>query len=300
MILFCKMREKEGGDHIESLVLMVAVFTNALQSVFKKVLNKRSSRSEFTFSAMITTAALLFFVMFSGDISFSWQLIPYSLVYSACYATAAVTCVLALACGSMALTNLALAYSGVMPLLYSLITFREAMNVFQIVGLVCLGVSLVFTYYRRNKSGQKFTVKWIVYAMALFLSNGMCGIITRMQQHQFAGVYDRFYMIVSIGIAAVILWMCAAVREYNTICMAIRQGWWLSGICGAFNGITNFLTLISLLMIPGTVYYPVSSAGSLVVTCILSMTCFKEKLSRLQLVGFGLGVLAVIFLNITG
>jgi drug/metabolite transporter (DMT)-like permease len=120
-----------------------------------------------------------------------------------------------------------------------------------------------------------------------------------MQQRQFAGGYDRSFMIVSIGMAAVILWMCALVRERKVLKTAVRSGWWLSGICGSFNGITNILGLMCLLVIPGTIYYPVSSAGSLVVTCLLSMTVFREKFTKVQLVGFALGVFAVIFLNIT-
>lgn len=284
---------------MEGLYMVVSIFTNSLQSAFKKVLNKRAVHSEFTFSAMITTAALLFFIVFSGPLPFTVQLIPYSAVYSICYATAAVTCVLALACGSMALTNLALVYSSVLPLFYSLIAFKEAMNAFQIIGIVCLWTSFLLTYYRREKAKKKISLKWIVYVILLFVSNGMCGILSRMQQHRFSGVYDRSFMIVSMGAAALLLWVCAVIREHKEMGSAIRCGWWLSGICGSFNGITNILVLMCLLVIPGAIFYPVSSAGSLVVTCLLSMTVFKEKFTRVQIMGFIMGVIAVVFLNLT-
>ena len=281
------------------LYLGVGIFTNSLQSAFKKVLNKRASHSEFTFSAMITTAALLFFVIFSGNISYSWSFVPYSAVYSICYATAAVTCVLALSCGSLALTNLALVYSGVIPLLYSLLFCGEQMNGFQIGGLICLWSSFVLTYYRREKTRQPFSIKWMVYVGLLFLSNGMCGVLSRMQQRIFGGVYDRSFMIVSMTMAGILLWIAAIVRERHEMKTAVRCGWWLSATCGTFNGVTNFLGLMCLLVIPGVIYYPVSSAGSLVVTCLLSMVVFKERFTRAQLVGFVLGVVAVVLLNLT-
>ena len=127
----------------------------------------------------------------------------------------------------------------------------------------------------------------------------MCGVLSRMQQRQFHGVYDRSFMIVSMTLAALFLWVAAIIRERKQMRTAIQKGWWLSTICGSFNGITNFLALICLLAIPGAIYYPVSSAGSLVVTCVLSMVVFRERFTVVQKVGFALGVVAVLLLNIT-
>ncbi len=283
---------------MEWICLAVSIFTNSLQSAFKKVLNKRVAHCEYTFSAMITTAALIFFLIFSADIMCSWQILPYCVVYSICYATAAVTCVLALACGSLALTNLALVYSGVVPLLYSLLFCGEHMNGYQVVGLLCLWTSFVLTYYRHEKTKERFSLKWMVYVILLFVSNGLCGALSRMQQRVFQGVYDRSFMIVSMSFAMVFLWVAALVRERSQIGAAICQGWWLGGICGSFNGITNILALMCLLVIPGVIYYPVSSAGSLIVTCALSMTVFKERFTLAQKMGFVLSVCAVILLNL--
>ena len=278
--------------------MIISIYTNALQSAFKKELNRRAEHSEFLFSAMITTAALLFFLVFSWDIPYSWQMVPYSLLYSVCYATAAVTCVLALACGSLALTNLVLVYSGVLPLFYTLLFCDESMNAFQIVGLLCLWTSFVLTYYRRETNGKPLSFKWIVYVSLLFISNGMCGVLSRMQQLRFEGAYDRSFMIVSVGMAAAILWICAIVRERKEFKDAFKSGWWLSVVCGSFNGVTNILSLMCLLVIPGAIYYPVSSAGSLVVTYMVSMTAFKEKFTLVQKIGFLLGVIAVVLLNL--
>jgi multidrug transporter EmrE-like cation transporter len=44
--------------------------------------------------------------------------------------------------------------------------------------------------------------------------------------------------------------------------------------------------------------FPLISAGGLIVTFIVSRFFYKEKLTRTQLVGFLLGLFAVIFLNI--
>ena len=79
----------------------------------------------------------------------------------------------------------------------------------------------------------------------------------------------------------------------------IKNGVALSAACGSSNGIANYFGLICLATIPNAVYYPIKSAGELVLAALMAVIIFKEKLRPAQYVGVGLGVLALIFINIT-
>lgn len=280
-------------------VIITTVATSA-QGAFKKYLNVKCKKCEFTVSSMITFFALVFFLIFSNGITFSTAFLPYCLVYSLCYACAAVTYVLALSCGSLALTQLILSYSCLIPLTYSLLC-GDTLGVFQIIGIVFLLSSLVVTYYRKNKSSDKkaFSIKWLILIILMFFANGFCGVIMRMQQLKFNREYDRSFMIFSLILATSILVTAAIIRERRDVLKAIKNGAPLAAACGASNGLANYFGLICLAIIPNAIYYPIKSAGELVLTSIMSIFIFKEKLRPAQYVGVALGVLALVFINIS-
>jgi multidrug transporter EmrE-like cation transporter len=51
-------------------------------------------------------------------------------------------------------------------------------------------------------------------------------------------------------------------------------------------------------MLPASVMYPVVSAGGTIATSLAALLIYREKMSRQQLIGLGLGVLAIVALNL--
>lgn len=281
------------------LSICITVVATSVQSAFKKRLNATCQNCEFTLSAMITLVALFFFLIFSKNLTFSMEILPYSLGYAICYATAAATCVLALACGSLALTDLILSYCSIIPLGYSLIFLGERLNFLQVIGVICLCISFFLTYYRKKKGKWPLSLKWIIYVLLLFVSNGMCGVLVRMQQIRFHAQYDRSFMVISLIIVVLILGTAAVLRERKNLLSALRHGAFLSAMCGTSNGIANYFSFICLMHIPNSIYFPVTSAAGLVLSCLISQIIFKEKLRPIQYAGITFGVLAMVFINLT-
>ena len=67
---------------------------------------------------------------------------------------------------------------------------------------------------------------------------------------------------------------------------------------GLANGFMNNLVMVTSAMLPNAVLFPSISAGGLVLTFICAVTLYKEKLSRMQYIGYGLGIIAVVLLNV--
>ena len=75
-------------------------------------------------------------------------------------------------------------------------------------------------------------------------------------------------------------------------------GYTLGILCGAFNGMVNLFVMILSGLMPVSLMFPIISAGGIVATFIISQVFYKEKLSKLQLIGFVLGTISVVLLNI--
>ena len=67
---------------------------------------------------------------------------------------------------------------------------------------------------------------------------------------------------------------------------------------GTFNLLANRSILLALTTIPGAIVFPVSSAGSLLLVTIAALFLFKEKVSKLNLIGILLTLVAVVLINI--
>lgn len=72
-----------------------------------------------------------------------------------------------------------------------------------------------------------------------------------------------------------------------------------AALCGVSNAIVNAAVMfLNNRSFPTAVMFPVISAGGIVIIFIASVTFFKEKMSPLQVIGFVLGILSIIFFNL--
>ena len=76
-----------------------------------------------------------------------------------------------------------------------------------------------------------------------------------------------------------------------------RDGLFGMGV-GIFNVAANRFLLIALTTLPGAIVFPVSSAGSLLMVTISAIILFKEKVSRVNLAGILLTLVAVVLINL--
>jgi multidrug transporter EmrE-like cation transporter len=69
-------------------------------------------------------------------------------------------------------------------------------------------------------------------------------------------------------------------------------------LCGLANGLVNLFVMIASTIIPNSVMFPLISAGGIVLTWIISVFLYKEKLSMKQNIGLVLGIVSIVFLNL--
>jgi multidrug transporter EmrE-like cation transporter len=60
----------------------------------------------------------------------------------------------------------------------------------------------------------------------------------------------------------------------------------------------NLLVMILSGLMPVSLMFPIISAGGIVAIFVISLVFYKEKLSRLQIIGYILGTVSVVLLNI--
>lgn len=281
-----------------NVIFLIAIILGVSgQNIVKKPYTQKMGGSGvYFFNAILSAAALLFFAVTATKLDFDISFIPYSIGFATSYAIATVFLVLAIAYGSLSLTSLFFSYSLMIPTLYGLVFLKDDISVGFIPGLALLVVSLFLV--NKNDKKAKFSFKWIICVILAFLGNGMCTVVQNMQQVAFDGAYKNEFMIVALAIVALVMSIMSLIKERKAMKVYAKAGWHWALICGLLNGMVNLFVMILSRSMPVSVMFPLISAGGLVVTYLVSRFVYKESLTKLQFVGFILGLAAVVFLNI--
>ncbi len=280
---------------LQYLLLAVVVICISLQNIFRKQYNiKAQTPNAFLFSLVCCVFALLFFVACSGlRFNFVRGIVPYAVGFAVSYALALAGSVLAIGNGPMSITMLITSYSLVIPAFHGVFAYGDTLGTIGVTGLILLLVSLFFI----NKKGDNssINIKWLIYVIFAFCGNGFCSVFQKMQQHTYNGAYKNEFMIISLALCIVFMIIAIAASKQKAgfkNCFALGAG------CGAANAIVNMLVMVLVGSVPSIILYPSMSAGGVVIGFFVAVFVYKERLTRLQIVGYIMGTISVVLLNL--
>lgn len=284
------------------LFLAGGALTMALQSAFKRGFTKDCP----LFCSFCTAFfALLVFVFSSGfKFSFDVGLLSYAISMGVIYGTCTVCLTFALKCGDLSISGLIISASLILPTLYGIIFLHNPITVFFVIGLCVLAASLVLV----NLGGKKeqlpveqtrgFSVKWLIFILIAAVTNGFCSILQTAQQTAYNGAMKNELMIIVLSVASVLLLAASLIAERGKIKDGVKQSVVLGGGAGVMNGFLNLFVMLALEVSPAALVFPVISGVSLLMTFVIAVLFFKERYQKIQYLGYALGLLSVVLLNL--
>ncbi|MBR5782633.1 MAG: DMT family transporter [Clostridia bacterium] len=279
------------------LMLLCVIMCLSWQNISRKAYNQKVINGAFSFNLISILSAALFFALLSiPKFSFSKDFIIYAVLFALSYGMAMIFSFLAIAEGSLALTALIVSYSLILPSLYGILFLNESISLFLILGLCLLIISLLLININRN-TATKITLKWLIFVVLAFLGNGLCSIFQKMQQVHCDGLYKNEFMLLSLTISAAIMLPAVLIKKEKFATHFKRSGGYAI-LCGLANGIVNLFVLILSGRMSVSVMFPIVSAGGIILSFIVSLLIYKEKLSVMQYIGALLGLASIILLNI--
>lgn len=189
----------------------------------------------------------------------------------------------------------------VVPLVFSLIFWGEALSVLCWAGIVLMLVSFVLI----NADGMALRdVKkgYIVWVMVLFLTNGIYSVIMAEQQRMVASMENNEMIVITFLSTAIISLISLAIRRKGSTLQAFsmnKKAW--GSALGA--GAVAALAVVQLMILLGrvkqiSVFYTIENGMILVLTVVFSAILFKEKISRKAAVGIALSVISLALLSL--
>jgi drug/metabolite transporter (DMT)-like permease len=210
--------------------------------------------------------------------------------------------------GPMAYTVVIVSCSTVFTALSGFFFFGERIGVLQLVGIVLMVGSFLFAT-EKKEGEKKGSLRWLIFCL---LSFAFCGGIGFMQKiHQTSAYKDELngflvmafavsfiYSVASLGIMKLKKKTCEQAQENtegkkNLFSLMSIGAMILCGICTAMN---HKLNLFLSGAMDTAVFFPVFNGSVLVLTIVIAVIGFREKLSVKKWIGVAFGCIAVMLL----
>ncbi len=277
------------------LLICLVVFVTA-QSIIKKQYNLKAQYPKaFFFSAVTAAAEVVFFAISSGfKFEFVPELIPYSVAFAIMFSTMLIGGFLSISWGPLSITMLIISYSLLIPTFYGLFK-GETIGTTGIIGGILLLISLFLISIKKER--LNFSFKWLIAVMVTFFVNGLSSVILDIQPEKFDGKYKNEFMMMAMLLSSVILLVASLIRK-EKILKEKRLCLTMGAANGISNALVNLLVMYLASRIASVILFPVVSAGGIVLGFVMAIFVYKEKLSKMQMIGYFIGIASVVLLKI--
>ncbi len=277
------------------LLVLSAVFLFSLQFLFNQKFQQsrgESLKSALEFS-LYKSVVIVVIMLFIGK--FSIQITPFSVLMATLYAVSGIA-MTAFSMKAFAVANLSV-YSVfsmlggmLLPFVLGIGFYNEELTLFK--SLCCL---LIVVSVLLNIKKGKQDKKAIAYYMAVFVLNGMAGVLSKIHQSSSLPHTDSTgFMLISSLITAVIsaAWLLVS---YKKVPLINGKNLLYTAGYGVFNGIGNLFLLISLSNLPASVQYPLVTGGVMVFSTAIS-ALRKEKITVREYIAAGVSFVASVLM----
>ena len=298
------------------LILVVAVL-HLFESMAVKAYANRYGSGGMLMNAVIAFFAALFFLISdcinpeTRGFNVPAAMIPLALINCLMFAAGFYFAFLAFRVGPYGLTRLIASFSLLFTIFYGIFFLDEETTALTYIGIVMIFAALVLINYKRpvkkdatDKGANEapaaqengISLKWMIYLLIVVVSNGLIGILTRMQQIRFENACSNEFQLISIGGSFLILAILGLIIDRDKLRDVAKNGL-LYGLCsGLCDGAKNFTTLAVYLYLPLSVYSPTNTGIGMVLAFLVAVFFYKEKYTLMQKIGVLLGAVAVVLL----
>ena len=281
-----------------SLLYMCVVIFSVMQSATTKLFTKHSDNS-YVFNALKALFALILMLLINANnIVFDKTTTVYALCYGTLLCASMYCGYKALQLGPLSLTSLISAFSVIVPILYGIICFDEAITTYKIIGICFLMLALILINIKRsNQQGNKPNIRWAIFIFLTFIGNGLCSVIQTKHQRIYPGEHTSEFMIIAMFLCAVVYLTIALTR------FSLKDFWKIKGkrfgiMSGVSNVLANYITLKLAGLENASIMFPIISAGTVFATVICGTVVFKEHLKFNHIIAIICGISAIVFLKL--
>jgi drug/metabolite transporter (DMT)-like permease len=201
----------------------------------------------------------------------------------------------AVSAAGTALATVSSRLSVIVPLLLSIIIYREKPSLYQFIGIIIAILTIILFYFSlKTDSSRKLHFMDYFYLLAVLIGIGLNDFAMKVF-HQWRPLSEKPYFIMIIFSAATVYTFIAIwIKKIPLDRIVLTRG----GILGVPNMFSTFFILLALAQLPAIIVYPMTNIGIILLTTVGAAFLWKEKLNSYGKLALMSGMIAIIFLGL--
>jgi len=189
--------------------------------------------------------------------------------------------------------------SVIIPVLVSMLVWKEIPHLTQGVGIL-LGVAALLITGRRpaatdrpQAAGDTRPAGPLLLA-GLFVASGIAALSTKLFQELCPARENLHFQALLFVVAFIVATIFSYPHRERTDRKSLEWGW----VLGTVNVGSSILMVLALGLVAGPLAFPISAAAEVAVLAVLGRVIWKEPLDRLSIVGLGMTLAALVLVQL--
>ena len=278
------------------LLLMGSIFALSLNNTLLHNAPCRKTKDVISFTGLSTLMWIVLFLIFGkGSFTLNREIMLWGAVYAFLQVFFLIFKAKSMATGPVAITALIGNCSLILSTSAGVALFHETVKLTQIIGIVILLTAVFVCTDIKSAEKQKMTWEWKIYCVFYLVFSAMVSVVMKLSSRDITDAHRNDMMLLSailISVSLLIVSFFCGLKDKSPSEIG-KNNLWMIPVSGFLSCIFNRLNLTLLGDIPGIIFYPVFSGGVIIVSTLLSVIFLKEHLSKKQIGGIFLGVIAI-------
>ena len=244
---------------------------------------------------LIASIISLIFLIEQGKSVFSFDTFMFGVIVAIIFTASFFIFAKAVAVSGTALAQTSSRLSVAVPVLFSMLMFKESPTIMQISGIFLAFITIFLFYvsvHKNSKEDDHGLTKYL-YLVLLFIGIGLGDFSMKIFQGMRPMTEKPFFLFIIFTYS---FFICITILLIKKI-PVLRPTLYLGMFLGVPNVFSSYFILSALTLYPAVVVYPFINIGIIVLTSVLAYLIWKEKLGFWGILSLSTGVLAIILLS---
>lgn len=198
----------------------------------------------------------------------------------------------------LSVVSVATKMSVVIPIIFGLVYYKEALGTFKIIGII-LALAALYLASIKAKNGIKINSSNIIFPILVFLGSGIIDTTVKYLEGEFIADNDiPIFSAVIYTVSAIIGFFIIGFQSFKT-----KFKFQIKNVLGGIAlGIPNYFSIYFLVrafrsgILDSSGIFAINNVAIVLASTILGILLFKEKLLAKNWIGIGLAVLSIILI----
>ncbi len=280
---------------VNYILLSVSMLSIVLQNGLFNNVSKTKLKNKYDRFNYNSWLYLICFVMFAA-LCIGKAITLYSVLLGLAFGVATMLSnyskITALGKGPMHITTLIITSSMIVPALSGVVMFGEKFSIGKALAILLL---IFFIYISLKKDKETtFNKSWVIYCALAFIFQGIIGIIQKI--HQSSTHKNELFVFLAVSfLFSCIFSKCLSLGGKDKLNFTKKE-YAFAFICGICTFTMNYINLKLSGLMPSQIFFPLVNGGSIVLTSLVSVFFFKEKLNKQQTIGLIGGIVSLVLI----